>query len=518
MNRDGAKRSLWQNEPSYVPQKHNFIGAAYDVVVVGGGMTGVVTAYLLQQQGKRCLLAEANNLGFGTTGGTTAHLNTLLDTPYTTISSNFNKDTARLVADAASDAIKLIEGHINSLAIECEFARTEAYLFSQDEDETKELDRILNASLEAGLDAGYVLDLPIPVAFEKAVRFNDQAKFHPMKYLNGIAKAFESIGGQIVGQCRVTSVDESEEMLSISTSQGRISAKNIVYATHIPPGINLLHLRCAPWRSYAMAVKLSNGNYPDGLIYDMKDPYHYYRTQRIDGQDFLIAGGKDHKTGADEKTEKSFLTLSAHLQRIFDIADITHQWSSQYFESADGLPYIGVLPGVSERVYVATGFGGNGMIYSHVAAVELSHHILTGKSYYDESFSPSRIKPVAGFTNFVTHNSEVIKHFVGKWFATTHLEELSQLAPGEGKVVTFDGKRIALSKDENGKIHAVSPLCTHMKCNVAWNGAELSWDCPCHGARYSLDGKVLTGPADHDLETIELRELFSKAKASESES
>ena len=508
MNRDGAKQSLWQDEASFVPKQQNFIGTHYDVVVVGGGMTGVVTAYLLQKQGRRCLLAEAHNLGFGTTGGTTAHLNTIMDTPYSTISSKFSKEASRIVRKGASEAINLIEEHIRSLGIECEFSRTDAYLFSANENETKELDDILKASQDAGVEAEYTTQLPLPVAFEKAVCFKDQARFHPIRYLYGVAAAFEREGGHIVEQCRVTNVDESKEMLSISTTQGQFTAKNIIYATHIPPGINLLHLRCAPWRSYAMAVKLANEQYPDELIYDMKDPYHYYRTQRIDGVPYLIVGGKDHKTGADHDPEQSFLALRAHVQRIFNISEITHEWSSQYFDSADGLPYIGVLPGASDRVYVATGFGGNGMIYSHIAAVELSHYLLNGKSYYNELYVPSRVKPVAGFTNFVTHNADVIKHFVGKWFGVEQLEELAQLAAGEGKVVTLDGKRVALSKDIDGKIHAVSPICTHMKCNVSWNGAESSWDCPCHGARYSVDGRVLTGPADHDLEMIELREVL----------
>jgi Rieske Fe-S protein len=268
-----------------------------------------------------------------------------------------------------------------------------------------------------------------------------------------------------------------------------------------------LHLRCAPWRSYAIAVKLANDRYPEGLIYDMKDPYHYYRTQKIGGESYLIAGGNDHKTGSVENTDHEFTSLRAHVGQIFDIAEVTNQWSSQYFEPADGLPYIGLLPGESENFYVATGFGGNGMIYSQVAAREISHHIITGESYYNDLFSPSRIKPIAGFSNFVSHNADVIKHFVGKWFGVQHIEQLAELAPGEGKVVTLDKTLIAVCKDDSGKLHAVSPVCTHLKCNVSWNSTERSWDCPCHGARYSVDGKVITGPADKDLELIELRAL-----------
>lgn len=510
MRRDGNKTSLWQEAATFQPEEPTS-PTGYDVVVVGGGMTGMVTALLLQKHGRKCVLAEAFNLGFGTTGGTTAHLNTLLDTPYTTIAKNFGKEASRIVAAAASQAIRDIEGNIASLNIDCEFSRADAYLFSQTESETKELRDILDAAKEAGLDASFTMELPLPVAFESAARFKDQAKFHPIQYLHGIARAFENLGGCIMENCRVTGVDEAEGALSITTSRGVFSAEKIVYATHIPPGVNILHLRCAPWRSYAMAMKLEGDSYPDGLVYDMKDPYHYYRSQRIGNETYLIAGGKDHKTGADENTDQLFTQLRAHVQRFFDVAEVTHQWSSQYFESADGLPYIGLLPGQNENFYVATGYGGNGMIYSHVAAREISQLILNGESAYDNLFTPSRIKPIAGFNNFVSHNADVVKHFVGKWFGIEQLEELSQLAPGEGKVVTLEGKLVALAKDDNGKIHAVSPICTHLKCNVSWNSAERSWDCPCHGARYSTEGKVLTGPADRDLEVIALRELLESS-------
>lgn len=503
MKRDGNNISLWQELPAYNPTTTNLKTSGYHVVIVGGGMTGVTTALLLQLSGVECLLVESHNLGFGTTGGTTAHLNTLLDTPYTTINKNFSENASRIVASAAAEAINTIENNIKKFNIECEFERTKAYLFSQEEKESKELIDIYEACKEAGLQVGLSNDIHIPVAFEKSIVVEGQAKFHPMKYLFALAKEFEKLGGHIQTDCRVESVKQVDDELLITTSGGVISAKNIVYATHIPPGVNILHLRCAPWRSYAMALKLKTNNYPRTLLYDMKDPYHYYRSQVIDGENFLIVGGKDHKTGHTKNTYEPFLRLRAHVEGIFQVEKVTHQWSSQYFESADGLPYIGVLPGHTGNYFVATGFGGNGMIYSHVAAKEITNLIVSGKSAFDDLFSPGRIKPIAGFSNFISHNADVVKQFVGSKLAFQQLDELADLAPGEGKVVSIEDQSVAIAKDINGKIHAVSPVCTHLKCNVEWNGTEHSWDCPCHGARYSLDGKVLTGPASHDLERVE---------------
>ncbi|RYF87263.1 MAG: FAD-dependent oxidoreductase, partial [Chitinophagaceae bacterium] len=315
-------------------------------------------------------------------------------------------------------------------------------------------------------------------------------------------------GGVIRQHCRVTDVEQNET-LSLKTSSGTFTCTDLVYATHIPPGINLLHLRCVPYRSYAMAVTLEGDNYPEGLTYDMEDPYHYYRTQIVDGQPYLIVGGKDHKTGDEEHTLKCFKELEAQIRRYYSVKEVAYQWSSQYFEPADGLPYIGHLPGHPEHIYVASGFGGNGMVYSGVAAITIEALLNNEKTALSRVVDPNRIKPVAGFTSFISHNAHVAGELIGRLFSGEKLEQLSSLAPGEGKMVSYEGEKIALFKDEEGSLHAVSPVCTHMKCEVKWNDAERSWDCPCHGARYNFDGKVLTGPASHDVAPISLENLAS---------
>lgn len=313
-----------------------------------------------------------------------------------------------------------------------------------------------------------------------------------------LAAAFEEAGGVIVQHCAVTGVRQ-EEVLEVETSLGTMNASQLVYATHIPPGINLLHLRCAPYRSYAIAVTLQDDNYPESLVYDLEEPFHYYRTQEIGGQRYLIIGGEDHKTGHEPNTDFRFMTLEAYARQYFDIETVAFQWSSQYFASADGLPYIGHLPGASKNIYVATGFTGNGMTYGTASALVL-RDLLTGKeNEYTKLFHPGRIKPMAGFTDFIKENADVAAQLIGKWFSIDKLPAFAELAPGEGKVVSYEGTDLAIYKDDTGGIHAVHPTCTHLKCAVAWNGTEKSWDCPCHGARYSVDGSVLTGPATSAL-------------------
>lgn len=499
INRDGYRTSLWQDtQQQYVaapfPVKDN-----WDVIIVGGGITGISTAARLQEAGKHCLVIEAENLCFGTTGGTTAHINTLLDTPYTTIARNFGDDNARLVANAAKEAVESIAANIRKYNIDCGFSEADAYLFAQNDTQDKELEEILTATQAAGLSAAFTGSIPVPLSFTKAIRVKGQAKFQPVDYVTGLARVFEQLGGAIIQHCRVTGV-ENNEWVEVETTQGVFKARDLIYATHIPPGVNLVHLRCLPYRSYAMAVLLSDGKYPEDLSYDMYDPYHYYRTQIVDGLPYLIAGGKDHRTGDADNTEQCFLQLEATIRKHFAIADIKYKWSSQYYEPSDGLPYIGSLPGQPEHIYVATGFGGNGMTYSHVAAAILEKLILDEGSPYIPLFDPNRLKPVAGFKNFMKHNITVVKDLVTGLLPAEKLESLTGLAHGEGRIVDYEDDKLAIYKDEEGKIHALHSLCTHLKCAVAWNSAERSWDCPCHGARYDIDGNVLNGPADRGLE------------------
>ncbi len=507
INRDGHTISLWQGTTTPFESKSRPDNLQlYDVAIAGGGITGITTALQLQRSGKRCIVLEAETLCFGTTGGTTAHLNTLLDTPYTTITRNFSKEDAKLVAAVTGRAIRLVKENIDELDIDCGFEYQDAFLYAQDDKQKDELEDIIKASRDAGLEIIEDDTVPFDVDFIKSIRVKGQAKFHPTRYVHALAEAFESLGGTIVQQCRVTDVDDADKV-TLTTSRGEFQAHSLIYATHIPPGINLLHLRCAPYRSYAMAVKLSGDRYPDGLSYDMYDPYHYYRTQLVDDQPYLIVGGYDHKTGHEENTTRSFAQLEAHVRGLFNVEKIAHQWSSQYYEPADGLPYIGSLPGHTGNIYVASGFGGNGITYSHVAAMVLTDILNNVDTPYQKLFNPNRIKPVAGFTSFISHNADVIKEFVGQWFSGDKIEGLADMARGEGKLVTLEGKKIALYKDEEGQLHAVNPTCTHMKCAVAWNSGERTWDCPCHGARYSIDGKVITGPASRDLELVSISKL-----------
>lgn len=473
MERDGALKSIWQEgQAGFRSTNEENQEKIYDVIIAGGGITGITTTLLLQKAGKDCLLLEARNLGFGTTGGTTAHLNTLLDNPYTTYIKNFGEENARLIAKGASLAISTVENNVQQYKIDCGFARKAAYMIARNDKQKKELEDIETACRKVGLAVSNPKEVPFSIPFTKAIKVSDQAQFNPIDYIYALAEQFEKEGGIIKQESRVEDASNEDEYVQVNTVRGSFKCKNLVYATHIPPGVNILDLKAAPYRSYAIAVKLTSESYPDCLIYDLDEPFHYYRSQRVNGQDYLIGGGCDHKTGHEPDTSQRFLQLEKDIKTDFSVSEVAYKWSSQYYEPADALSYIGLLPGFSKNIYVATGFSGNGMTFGTLSAIILTELITQGESEYRKLFHPGRIIPIAGFADFVKENADVAAKLLQTILPSEKLNELAELSTGEGKVVKYDGKTVAVHKDEDGRIYALNPTCTHLGCEVSFNVAE----------------------------------------------
>lgn len=503
--RDSASVSPWQKGFGSFSDKLSSavidVEKVYDCLIIGAGITGITTALLLQRGGKNCVIVEAQQPGFGTTGGTSAHLNTFFDATYLEVESDFGEQSAKLLAQAGKEAFGMIEGFVKELDMDCDLETKSAWLFAEDEKQSKQLQEILEASVRAGVSVEATSENIVPVPFDSVIRFEQQGQFHPLKYIRGLLKDFVDLGGVLLEQTLIRENSFEDGIYIVKSDSLSIKAKKLVHATHIPPGVNLMSFENAPYRSYVLGLKLKDGNYPDGLAYDMQEPYHYFRTHVVDGQQYLIIGGEDHKTGHQDP-ELAFENLRNYASRYYAVESIAFQWSAQYYVPVDGLPYIGQLPGAADGTYVATGFNGNGMMFGTLSAKIISDLVLGNDNAYAALFSPSRIKPVAGFTDFVKENADVAWHFVKDRFSSEELQQVHELKAGEGKLVKFQGKKLAVYKDEAGKVTALNPNCTHAGCTVQFNAVERSWDCPCHGGRFDVSGKVLTGPPTTDLEKI----------------
>jgi len=503
--RDGQLESSWQiNLPEPGENKaEQHTGDTYDCLIVGGGITGLSTALLLQRAGNKTIIAEANTIGFGTTGGTSAHINTIADTNYKEAESAFGKEGAQLFADAIQEGFALIKSNIDQYKIDCDYEPKTGYIYAETDEEVTILDDIYDGAVKVGVPVKYIEEVPVPIKYIKALQFDGQAQFHPLKYLKGLQAAYIAAGGIIVENTLVQTLKHEDGIHIAEAATQSIRAKKVIYATHMPPNINVLNFEAAPYRSYVLAVKLKSGKYPDALIYDTQEPYHYIRTHVINGQELLLVGGADHKTGHDDP-EKAFADLEKYVRKYYNVSSVKYRWSSQYYIPADGLPYIGQMPLTADGVYCATGYNGNGMMLGSIAGKILCDMVRRRPNRYEELFSPSRIKPIDSFKEFVKENADVVYHFVADRLSIHEIDYIKRLQPGTGKVVEFDGKKIAAYRDEQGNIHALNPVCTHAGCIVAWNGEEKTWDCPCHGARYTIEGDILTGPATRGLSSINI--------------
>lgn len=514
IQRDGATESIWQKniEPLKNKIAHHDHSKIYDVIIVGAGITGITTGLLLQKEGLEVLIAEAHNVGFGTTGGTTAHINSFLDTHYYQLEDKFGEENTQKVKQAVKRAMNLIAQNVAQYNIKCDHSVLPGYIFAQNEEEADELEKISGGFEKVGIPIKWVDSIPVKIPFIKAIEIPEQAQFNPTQYVYALAQKFLNLGGSLLENTRITDAENNDGIITTLSGEQTFKAKNLIYATHIPPGINLMDFRNAPYRSYAISVKLEgNADYPDALVYDQKEPYHYFRTYTLNGEKLMIVGGEDHKTAHENNTNERFHSLENYIKQYYPNAKVVYQWSSQFYKPTDGLPYIGHLIGQPDNVFVATGYSGVGMINSHIAASLLTDIILKRESEYEDLFSPSRVKPIAGFKRFVKEGADVVGELVDTILPDEKMESRSELNINEGRVVNYNGKTAAIYKDDKGILHAVDPLCTHIKCTVSWNKAEKSWDCPCHGSRFSMNGEVLTGPAQKNLEKINLNPPAGRA-------
>jgi glycine/D-amino acid oxidase-like deaminating enzyme/nitrite reductase/ring-hydroxylating ferredoxin subunit len=493
----GQHRSYWMESapetdfPAYRPD-----GRLVDVAVVGGGITGLTIALFLIRAGASVAVLEAARVASGVTGSTTAKVTSLHGLTYADLERSFGADGARAYAEANETALAEMARLVNELGIDCSFERLPAFTYTEKPSIVGRIESEVAAAARAGLAATFTteVDLPYPVA--GAIRVEDQAQFHPRRYCLGLAKAIVAEGGAVYEQTRVLDVDEGETC-QVRTGTGDLAAGLVVQATLLPvldpAGF---FARAHPERSYALAVEL-DGPAPRGMYLSADQPT---RSIRPIEERLALIGGEGHKVGQDPDTQRRYAALEAFARERFPAVAVRHSWSAQDYMPADGVPYIGRLTPRSTRRLVATGFKKWGLTHATVAAMILRDHITGVQNPWAWLYDSTRIKPKAAASNLVSENLDVAKRFVGDRLSSLRPAPAESLAPGEAGMRTVDGRKVAAYRDDAGRLHTVSGRCTHLGCLVTWNTAERSWDCPCHGSRFDIDGGVIQGPAVRPLD------------------
>jgi glycine/D-amino acid oxidase-like deaminating enzyme/nitrite reductase/ring-hydroxylating ferredoxin subunit len=491
------RNSVWIDQAGKGPEFAQLTGGYdADVVIVGAGITGLTAGLRLALADKKVIILEAYTIGSGTTGHSSCHLNSSIEKGYSQVTQDFGGETARIVAESRKEGISFIETICHFYNIDADFRRIPGYLYAENEESVPWLIREVEMAKNSGIDAEFVSDTPLKIKTYGAVRFNGEAEFNSQKYLYGLARLITEKGGQVFEHSMVTDILQNEDQFVVKTERGLVRTREVIQATHLPLFVNVLQTMAAPYRSYLITYRIRE-DFPEGLFYNTDDPYFYLRTTRDESGKILVAGGADHKTGHETDTEKSFETVDRYVRERFPAGEIIQKWSSQLYIPADGLPYIGENP-LGIKTYLATGFAGDGLIFGTIAGIILSDQICGIRNPWADVYDSKRFTPISSAKEFIKENIDVASHFIADRFKTA--EGFSDIAPGEGKIVNYNGEKIAVSRDNVNELHAISPVCTHMKCFVQWNKGEQTWDCPCHGSRFDPDGKIISGPAVIDLE------------------
>ena len=471
-----------------------------DVAVLGGGIVGITTALLLAEAGARVVVLEADRLANGVTGHTTAKVTSQHGLIYSRLRSRFGAEGARAYAQANEAALDWIAGRVEQDGIDCDFRRRPAYAYATSRAERLKAEREAEAASEAGLPAWFTEETPLPYEVEGAVRFDNQGEFHVRKYLAALAAALDARDCRVFEHTRAVEVGTDEHCL-VKAAGGTVTADQVVVATHYPfLDRSLAFARVHPERSYAIACRIA-GEPPEGMFISAGSPTRSIRGVPLDGDgELLLVGGEGHRTGTGGDTTERYRRLEEFAREHWDVRSVDYRWSAQDNTTVDGVPYVGPLTPRNDRVLMATGFAKWGMTGGTAAALVLSDRLLGRDNAWAQLFNPNRLNPRASAAKLVTENAQAGLRFVGDRITKPGRRALEDLRPGEGDIVRHDGEKVAGYRDEDGTLTAVSPTCTHLGCQVNFNAAERSWDCPCHGSRFAPDGRVLQGPAVHRLE------------------
>jgi glycine/D-amino acid oxidase-like deaminating enzyme/nitrite reductase/ring-hydroxylating ferredoxin subunit len=499
---EGRNVSYWQASQDGLATTPLSDAIETDVCVIGGGIAGLTTAYLLTRAGKQVVVIDDGPIGGGETARTTAHLSYAIDDRLYRIAKWHGDEKAKLAVESHSRAIDEIEKIVSMEQIDCDFCRLDGFLFEAEES-SDDLDDELESAQHLGLGEIKLVERASVKEFDsgRALLFPNQGQFHILKYLAGLAKAIESNGGRLFSNTQAVEWKGEDSPRVKTQNAGNIKASSIVLATNYPL-MSKMFAKLPAYRTYAIGVRVPKGSIEKVLMWDTGDPYHYIRIQEESDHDVLIVGGEDHRTGQENDGEDRFQNLWKWTAERFPSAEkVIHHWSGQCFETHDGLAFIGPFSEDEPHVYLITGDSGMGMTHGTIGGMLVSDLILGRENPWAEVYSPSRLA-----TQSITEAvPEVIKSTAPyvDWITGGDVSSVDDIKNGEGAILRDGLSKIAVYRDEDGKLFRRSAVCTHMGCIVRFNSAEKTWDCPCHGSRFGVEGHVINTPAMSPLEPVE---------------
>lgn len=485
--------------------KNTINNKKYDILIIGGGITGLTTAYMLKDTGYKIGIIEGSTIGYGTTGFTTAKLTVQHSILYDYLINSFSIDKAKEYLKANEEGLNLIREIIISNNIDCDFKEQTAYIYATTEDEVKTLKKELEAYKKLNINGFYADDINLPNKPLGALGIKNQGQFNPLKYLYSIYNILlQNNSIDIYENVRALNIEPHSNEHIVNTDCGDIYAKKIIVATHYPfdNDFGLFFLRMYQEKSYVIIAKTESKPF-EGMYININNPIYSMRYQFTDKEDLLILGGGKHRVAIKENEEDSYDELENFLNENFPNSEIVSKWSTQDCMTYDKIPYIGNISNNIENIYVATGFNKWGMTSSAASALILRNKILGIDHDYSEIFDPSRITPILSSKEFLPTGAVIASGFAKR--IKPIYDELFDVKMGEGKIVNYNGRRIGVYREDNGDYFCINPVCTHMKCAVSFNGAEKTWDCQCHGSRFDVNGKILEGPAVYPLHKIRIK-------------
>lgn len=512
----GQTTSVWMATAKEIPSDGQLTENQHaDVAIVGAGIAGMTTAYLLAREGKRVVVLDDGPIGGGMTARTTAHLVNALDDRFYELERLHGERGARLAAESHSGAIDRIEAIVREEGIDCEFERLDGYLFVPPNESKEQLEDELKATHRAGLTATEMVERAPIKDFDtgKALRFPRQAQFHPLQYLAGLAQAIRRDGGRIFTGTHANKI-EGGKNARIETNDGHVvTCDSVVVATNTPVNDRFaIHTKQGPYITYVIGARIPRGSVTRALYWDTPDPYHYVRVESINAKvketgqteeyDLLIVGGEDHKTGQADDAGRRFAALERWTRTRFPmIEEVEFQWSGQVMEPIDSLAFIGRNPMDEDNVFIATGDSGNGMTHGTIAGMLLTDLIMGRENEWATLYDPTR-KTLRALPEFASENLNVATQYA-ELITPGDVDSVKEIKPNDGAIIRHGLKKVATYRDETGALHERSAVCVHLGCIVAWNSKEKTWDCPCHGSRYDAYGKVFQGPANSNLQPVD---------------